>query len=75
MIKKAHLHHIRETLPFAGILITNFTTTGMDDIVPQTPSARIFISSELIISFFFTIFIIANLAMLRDSYTRKNLKI
>ncbi len=51
--------------------ITNFTTAGLGDILPNAASARIFIGSELIISFFFTIFIIANLSMLRDSYARK----
>jgi len=56
---------------FSYFSITNFTTTGMGDIALQTASARIFISSELIISFFFTIFIIANLSMLRDSYAKK----
>ena len=66
---------INHFITFAYFSITNFTTTGMGDIVPQTTSARIFISAELVISFFFTIFIIANLSMLRESYARKNLKI
>ncbi|MCC6283203.1 MAG: hypothetical protein IT262_21525 [Saprospiraceae bacterium] len=51
--------------------VTNFTTAGLGDIVPNTKSARLFVASELIISFFFTIFIIANLAMLRESFAKK----
>lgn len=51
--------------------VTNFTTAGLGDIVPNTKSARLFVASELIISFFFTIFVIANLALLRESFAQK----
>ncbi|MCB9316837.1 MAG: hypothetical protein H6574_17810 [Lewinellaceae bacterium] len=57
-------------ITFFYFSVTNFTTAGLGDITPNTASARIFIASELVISFFFTIFIIANLAMLRDSFAR-----
>lgn len=51
--------------------VTNFTTAGLGDVVPNIKSARLFVASELIISFFFTIFILANLAMLRESFSKK----
>jgi hypothetical protein len=46
----------------------------LGDIVPNSASARIFTASELTISFFFTIFIIANLGTLRDSFKEKRNK-
>lgn len=58
-------------LTFFYFSVTTFTTAGLGDIFPHSASARIFIASELIISFFFTIFIIANLAMLRESFAQK----
>jgi voltage-gated potassium channel len=61
-------------ISFFYFSITNFTTAGLGDILPNTASARIFIASELIISFFFTIFILANLAMLRESFARRETK-
>lgn len=58
-------------LTFFYYSVTTFTTAGLGDIVPNSASARIFTASELIISFFFTIFIIANLSTLRDSFKQK----
>ncbi len=58
-------------ITFFYFSVTNFTTAGLGDIIPNTASARTFVFSELIISFFFTIFIIANLSMLRESFARK----
>ena len=58
-------------LSFFYYSVTTFTTAGLGDIVPASASARLFTSAELIISFFFTIFIIANLAILRESFSKK----
>lgn len=58
-------------LSFFYYSVTTFTTAGLGDIVPASASARLFTSAELIISFFFTIFIIANLAILRESFSQK----
>jgi Ion channel len=58
-------------LTFFYFSVTTFTTAGLGDIVPNCASARIFTASELTISFFFTIFIIANLSVLRESYSQK----
>lgn len=58
-------------LTFCYFSVTNFTTAGLGDVLPRTVSARLFVSLELIISFFFTIFVMANLAMLRESFARK----
>lgn len=51
--------------------ITNFTTAGLGDILPNTLTARIFVAFELIISFFFTILIITNIATLRESFAKR----
>jgi hypothetical protein len=61
-------------LTFFYFSVTTFTTAGLGDIVPNSASARIFTASELTISFFFTIFIIANLGTLRDSFKEKRNK-
>lgn len=58
-------------LTFFYFSVTNFTTAGLGDVLPNSASARVFTAAELIISFFFTIFIISNLAMLRESFIRK----
>ena len=58
-------------LTFFYFSVTTFTTAGLGDITPNSGAARIFTASELIISFFFTIFIIANLAMLRESFAQR----
>jgi hypothetical protein len=61
-------------ISFFYFSVTNFTTAGLGDIVPNAKSARLFVASELIISFFFTIFVIANLALLRESFIKKGQK-
>lgn len=58
-------------ITFFYFSVTNFTTAGLGDILPNTESARLFVASELIISFFFTILVIANLSMLRESFANK----
>lgn len=63
---------LEDFITFFYFSITNFTTAGLGDIVPNTESARLFVASELIISFFFTIFIIANLSTLRESLVKKH---
>lgn len=57
---------------FLYFSITNFTTAGLGDILPNITTARIFVAFELIISFFFTILIITNIVTLRESFARKN---
>jgi hypothetical protein len=59
---------------FCYFSVTNFTTAGLGDIVPVSNSARFFVASELVISFFFSIFVIANLALLRESFVQKRQK-
>ncbi len=58
-------------ITFFYFSVTNFTTAGLGDVLPATKSARLFVASELIISFFFTIFVISNLALLRESFVQK----
>lgn len=62
---------VDDFLTFFYFSVTNFTTAGLGDVLPRTVSARLFVSLELMISFFFTIFVVANLAMLRESFARK----
>lgn len=58
-------------ITFFYFSVTNFTTAGLGDVVPRVVSARLFVSLELIVSFFFSIFVIANLAMLREAFAEK----
>ncbi len=63
-----HPDLLDDFVTFFYFSVTNFTTAGLGDVVPATKSARLFVASELIISFFFTIFVIANLTTLRESF-------
>jgi len=64
--------HVLETATtFLYFSVTNFTTAGLGDIAPKTASARIFVMLELIIGFFFTILVIANITQIRESFSRK----
>lgn len=62
---------LRDFITFFYFSVTNFTTAGLGDILPNNLTARIFVSTELIISFFFTIMVVANIATLRESFARK----
>lgn len=62
---------LRDFSTFFYFSVTNFTTAGLGDILPNAPTARIFVAFELIISFFFTILILTNISNLRDSFARK----
>jgi Ion channel len=64
-------HLTQDFLTCIYFSVTTFTTAGLGDIVPNSSTARSFTTFELIISFFFTIFIIANLAVLRESFAQK----
>lgn len=66
-----HPDLLDDFITFFYFSVTNFTTAGLGDIIPNTKSARLFVASELIIAFFFTIFVIANLALLRESFVQK----
>lgn len=63
---------LSDFVTFFYFSITNFTTAGLGDILPNIPAARIFVASELIISFFFTILILTNISNLRDSFAQKS---
>lgn len=52
--------------------ISVFTTAGFGDIKPNSSSSQVFVSTELMIAFFFTILVIANISHLRSSFSRKN---
>ncbi len=62
-------------LTFFYFSVTNFTTAGLGDVIPKATSARLFVALELIVSFFFSIFVIANLSMLRESFAKKSARI
>ena len=50
--------------------ISVFTTAGFGDIYPKSTSAQVFVSTELLIAFLFTILIISNIAHIRESYRK-----
>lgn len=66
-IPKANI--ITEYISFFYYSISVFTTAGFGDIKPNSTSAQVFVSMELMIAFFFTILVIANISHIRKSYT------
>ena len=62
---------LTEFISFFYYSISVFTTAGFGDIKPNSTSAQIFVSMELMIAFFFTILVIANIGHLRSSFTSK----
>lgn len=62
---------LTEFINFIYYSISVFTTAGFGDIKPNSTSAQIFVSTELMIAFFFTILVIANIGHLRSSYVNK----
>ena len=77
-IDEAAFRGITELKTIAGQLITfiyfsvaTFTTVGFGDIFPVSTSARIFVSTEVLLAFFFNILIIANVVHLRESLGKK----
>ncbi|HQW84368.1 MAG TPA: ion channel [Ferruginibacter sp.] len=62
---------ITEFISFFYYSISVFTTAGFGDIKPNSTSAQIFVSTELMIAFFFTILVIANITHIRASFKEK----
>ncbi len=60
-----------EFIAFIYFSIATFTTVGFGDIFPVSTSARIFVSTEVLLSFFFNILIISNVIHLRESLGKK----
>lgn len=65
-------HFATEFISFFYYSISVFTTAGFGDIKPNSSSSQVFVSTELMIAFFFTILVIANISHLRSSFSRKN---
>lgn len=63
---------VAEFISFFYYSISVFTTAGFGDIKPNSTSAQIFVSTELMIAFFFTILVIANISHIRSSFVEKN---
>lgn len=62
---------LSEFISFFYYSISVFTTAGFGDIKPNSTSAQIFVSTELMIAFFFTILVIANIGHIRSSFIQK----
>lgn len=63
---------VTEFISFIYYSISVFTTAGFGDIKPNSTSAQIFVSTELMVAFFFTILVIANISHIRSSFVEKN---
>ncbi len=61
-----------EFISFFYYSISVFTTAGFGDIKPNSTSAQVFVSMELMTAFFFTVLIIANIGHIRSSFVKKN---
>lgn len=72
VIPKANI--VTEFISFFYYSISVFTTAGFGDIKPNSTSAQVFVSTELLIAFFFTILVIANITHIRSSFAEKNKK-
>lgn len=62
---------VSQFITFSYFSIATFTTVGFGDIFPVSTSARIFVSTEVLLAFFFNILIIANVVHLRESLGKK----
>ena len=62
---------VTEFITFFYYSISVFTTAGFGDVKPNCTSAQIFVSMELLIAFFFTVLVIANIGHIRSSFGQK----
>lgn len=63
---------ITEFITFFYYSISVFTTAGFGDVKPNNTSAQIFVSMELLIAFFFTVLVIANIGHIRNSFVQQD---
>lgn len=63
-----------EFVTFVYFSIATFTTVGFGDIFPRSTSAQVFVSTEVMLAFFFNILVIANVVQIRESLGKKNRK-
>ena len=68
----ANLNMGSELISFFYYSISVFTTAGFGDIKPNSITAQVLVSTELMISFFFTILVWANISHIRESFNRKH---
>ena len=65
---------LTEFITFFYYSISVFTTAGFGDVKPNSTYAQIFVSTELMIAFFFTILVLANISHIRESLNRKKIQ-
>lgn len=63
-----------EFITFFYFSISVFTTAGFGDVKPNSTTAQIFVSTELMIAYCFTILILANISNIRESFKKKDLQ-
>jgi hypothetical protein len=63
-----------ELIDFFYYSISVFTTAGFGDVRPHLTTAQILVSTELMIAYFFTILVLANILLLRESFKKENVK-
>src|SRR4030081_3792000 len=63
-----------ELIAFFYYSVSVFTTAGFGDVRPHLTTAQILVSTELMIAYFFTILVLANILLLRESFKRESLK-
>jgi hypothetical protein len=62
-----------EVVSFFYFSISVFTTAGFGDIKPNLTTAQILVSTELMIAYFFTILVLANILLLRESFKKRDI--
>jgi len=63
-----------ELVAFFYYSISVFTTAGFGDVRPHLTTAQILVSTELMIAYFFTILVLANILLLRESFNTQKMK-
>ena len=63
---------IPHIITFIYFSIATFSTAGLGDIAPHTTVAQLLISSEMMLSWFLTILVIANFSSIRETFKQKS---
>ena len=65
-------HFIPHLITFFYFSIATFSTAGFGDIAPHTTVAQLLISSEMMLSWFLTILVIANFSSIRETFQQQS---
>lgn len=67
-------HLFPHLIAFFYFSVSVFSTAGLGDIIPRNTTAQILVSSQMMLSWFLTILVIANFTGIRDAFKQKTHK-